>query len=76
MFPLLSAAFPLEKSQHFIAIKISHRVTVTKKDIKLVDRQPGQSRSIKINLLCGYLDRFSLYVHLNELFALHGLFIF
>jgi len=43
---------------------------------KLVDHQPGKSWSIKINLLCGYLDSFSLYVHLSELFALHRFLVF
>lgn len=56
-FPPFIICFSLEKSQRFIVIKISQRVTVTKRDIKLVDCQPGQSRSIKINLCCGYLDR-------------------
>lgn len=56
-FPPFIICFSLEKSQRFIVIKISQRVTVTKRDVKLVDCQPGQSWSIKINLHRGYLDR-------------------
>lgn len=46
------------------------KVMVTKKDcIKLLDCRLGQSWSIMINFLCGYLDR--LAASFKELFGLH-----